>query len=109
MAASVMAAAALATSALAEDAGPENALYATHCIACHGADLGGIEGLGVSLVASRFVAGSSAEELVEFVKVGRMPDDPANVSGGAMPGFGWVAEADLAAIVEFVKARNAPQ
>lgn len=90
-------------------AGPADAgatAYATNCIACHGADLAGVEGLGVNLVTSKFVATRSPDALLAFIKAGRMPDDPATVSGRPMPGFGWLPEAELAAIVAFVKSRN---
>lgn len=107
VAAAALAGVSIAAGAADDPVATENTLYATHCIACHGADLSGIEGLGVSLVDSQFVAGRSTAELVAFVKAGRMPGDPGNVSGGAMPGFSWVPEADLTAIVEFVKARHA--
>ena len=65
--------AAVAMAAYAVTAPGENALYNTHCIVCHGAEARGIEGLGVSLVESPFV--------VEFLKVGRLPNDPASTTG----------------------------
>jgi mono/diheme cytochrome c family protein len=90
----------------AEPADAGATAYATNCIACHGADLAGVEGLGVNLVTSRFVAVQSPDALLAFIKAGRMPDDAATVSGRPMPGFGWLPEAELAAIVAFVKSRN---
>lgn len=90
----------------AEPADAGAAGYATNCIACHGADLAGVEGLGVNLVTSKFVAAQPAAALLAFLKAGRMPDDPATVTGRPMPGFGWLPEAELAAIVAFVKSRN---
>jgi mono/diheme cytochrome c family protein len=104
----VLAALLLAAPALtaAEPADAGATAYATNCIACHGADLTGVEGLGVNLVTSKFVGAQPADALLAFIKVGRMPDDPATVSGRPMPGFGWLPEAELAAIVAFVKSRN---
>lgn len=84
---------------------PGAAAYATYCIACHGADGAGVEGLGVNLVTSPFVARQSAAALLAFLKAGRLPDDPASVAGRPMPGFGWVPEAELAAIVAHLKSR----
>jgi mono/diheme cytochrome c family protein len=78
--------------------------FDAQCIACHGVDARGIEGLGVSLVDSGFVASSSREKLIEFLKLGRMPNDPATVTGLVMPGFAWIAEEDLAALAGYVKA-----
>ena len=78
--------------------------FAQNCVACHGADAKGVEGLGVSLVESDFVAKKSEKELVAFLKEGRMPDDPNTRSGRPMPGFSWVPEADLQAIASYLKA-----
>jgi len=75
-------------------------LFNAQCIACHGVDARGVEGLGVSLVDSGFVALSSQQELIEFLKVGRMSTDPATVTGLVMPGFAWMADADLAALAQ---------
>jgi mono/diheme cytochrome c family protein len=83
-----------------------NEKFEINCLACHGADLEGIDGLGVSLAGSAFVGRKSVEELVAFLKVGRMPGDPESVSGRPMPGFAWLPEADLAEIAAYIKARR---
>jgi mono/diheme cytochrome c family protein len=85
-----------------------NEKFALNCLACHGAGLEGVEGLGVSLVDSAFVGRQSVPELVAFLKVGRMPGDPGSVAGRPMPGFGWLPEADLAEIAAYVKSRHGP-
>lgn len=95
-----------ASAKAAEAAAGLNEKYGTNCIVCHGPDLKGVQSLGVNLLASKFVATRSAAELVEFLKVGRMPDDPATVTGQPMPGFGWLSEADLAEIAAFIKSRS---
>lgn len=82
------------------------ALFDVHCIACHGPDARGIDNLGVDLVASPFVARSAAPDLVAFLKAGRLPDDPASLTGRPMPGFAWVAEGELRALADFLKSRN---
>lgn len=81
-------------------------LFDVHCIACHGPDARGIEDQGVDLVASPFVARESAAGLVEFLKAGRVADDPASVTGRPMPGFYWVAESELEALAAFLKDRS---
>ena len=86
----------------AVDAGGNN-LYNTQCIACHGPAGSGVEGLGVALVGSEFVATRSTDELVAFFKAGRMPGDPDSVSGRSMPGFAWVAEDELAGVATYLK------
>lgn len=62
-------------------------LYMGTCVACHGPDAKGVPGLGKSLHASEsdFVREKSDTELVEFIKVGRRPDDPLNTTGVDMP------------------------
>jgi mono/diheme cytochrome c family protein len=83
-----------------------NEKFELNCLACHGAELEGIDGLGVSLTDSAFVGRKSAGELVAFLKVGRMPGDPDSVSGRPMPGFAWLPEADLAEIAAYIKGRH---
>jgi mono/diheme cytochrome c family protein len=86
----------------------ESGKFELNCVACHGASLQGVDGQGVNLVTSAFVGRKSVAELVEFLKVGRMPDDPDSVAGRSMPAFGWLPEADLADIATYVKARHGP-
>ena len=50
----------------------------------HGPEGEGVSGLGKDMTASEFIAGKSDGELVEFIKVGRPPDDPLNTTGVAM-------------------------
>jgi mono/diheme cytochrome c family protein len=78
-------------------------LYNVHCVACHGADATGVEGLGLNLVDSELVAGSSQAELVAFLKVGRLPDSPDSVTGVPMPSFAWMSDADLAEVTGYLK------
>jgi mono/diheme cytochrome c family protein len=105
----VVAALALAAAvppAAADPAADGETLYTLNCLACHGADLRGLDGSGVPLVGSRFVATRSAGELVAFLKAGRLPDAADSVAGRAMPAFGWLPEAELAAIAAWLKARG---
>jgi mono/diheme cytochrome c family protein len=88
------------------DGGDGSAAFDLYCMACHGADARGIDGLGVTLVGSAFVTRTPVAELVEFLKIGRLPDDPATLTGRAMPGFGWVSDSELTAVVEFLKSHS---
>ena len=83
------------------------ALFAQQCIFCHGIDARGVEQMGVTLVASKFVASSSTDELASFLMLGRLPTDPASISGLAMPGFAYLGENNLRAIA--VHLRNIVQ
>jgi mono/diheme cytochrome c family protein len=78
-------------------------LYRVHCVACHGADATGVQGLGLNLVESEFVAASSQAELAAFLKAGRLPDSPDSVTGIPMPSFAWMSDADLAEITGYLK------
>lgn len=103
----LMAAALAAVPASAHaDAPEDNEKFALNCLACHGAGLEGVDGLGVSLTDSEFVGRKSVEELVVFLKVGRMPGDMDSVSGRPMPGFSWLPEVDLAEIAAYIKSRH---
>jgi len=85
----------------------EVAFQAT-CIACHGADALGVVNLGKSLHASdsEFMRTHSDEEMVEFIKVGRQPDDPLNTTGIAMPPKGGnpaISDEDIHNIVAWLR------
>lgn len=76
-----------------EDASPTPAgdpakgqeLYSQVCVACHGPDGAGVEGLGKPFTTSEFVRSHSDQELLEFVKTGRPISDPENTTGVDMP------------------------
>jgi mono/diheme cytochrome c family protein len=90
----------VATSAASSD------IYNIHCIACHGADAQGVEGLGLSLADSQLVASSSEAELSAFLKVGRLPDSPDSVTGVPMPAFAWMSDAELTDVTGYLKSLN---
>lgn len=79
-------------------------LYERQCVACHGAERQGVDGLGVALAGSELIKSTTTEELIAFLKVGRMPNDPASLTGGVMPGFMWMPDADLRAIADYLAA-----
>ena len=90
------------------DATKGEAAFQATCIACHGADALGVVNLGKSLHASdsEFMRTHSDDELVEFIKVGRQPDDPLNTTGIAMPPKGGnpaVSDEDLYNIVAWLR------
>ena len=90
----------------AATAAAASAVFGTNCVACHGPDAKGVEGLGVSLVDSKLVADSSPADLITFLKEGRAVDSPDNVSGVPMPSFAWMAEADLSEVTAYLKSIN---
>lgn len=84
-------------------------LFSVTCVACHGPDAGGIDGLGPDLNNNEFVQSLNDEELVAFLEVGRPIDDPANTTGVAMPpkgGGASLTDNDLVDIAAFLRTLN---
>jgi len=81
-------------------------VFGTNCVACHGPDGKGVEGLGLNLMESRLVAASSPADLIVFLQAGRAADAPDNVSGVPMPSFAWMSDADLAEVAAYIKSLN---
>ena len=84
-------------------------IFKKTCVACHGENGEGIEGLGKEWTTSEFIATSSDDELVEFLKVGRTIEDPVNTTGVAMPPKGGdptLNEDDLYNVVAFMRTLN---
>lgn len=103
----VAAAPVAATAAVAEAgtaAVAQSAVYAAQCVACHGADAKGVQGLGLDLTASKMVADSSAADLVAFLQAGRLPDSPDSVTGIPMPAFSWMPQSDLDEVAAYLKS-----
>jgi cytochrome c5 len=63
-------------------------LFASTCLACHGADGAGVPNMGANLQASRFVALKSDQDLLAFIQRGRMPTDPESILKLQMPARG---------------------
>lgn len=82
-------------------------LFGMTCIACHGPSGAGIPNLGANLRESKFVAGKTDSQLVEFVKKGRQPGEPGSVLGLMMPPKGGnpaLDDASLHDIVAFIRS-----
>lgn len=98
---------AAAPAALVGDAANGGKIFATACVACHGPEGKGVQGLGKDLTTSEWVAQQSDEQLVEFIKVGRDAGDALNTTGVAMPPKGGnpaMSEQEIADIVAFVRS-----
>ncbi len=61
------------------------AQYNQVCIACHGPEGQGVQGLGLPFTTSNFVESQSDAELLEFIKQGRPIGHPDNTTGVDMP------------------------
>jgi len=92
------------------DAGKGQALWMATCRTCHGKDGEGMPGQGKDIRGSEFIAERSDLQLVEFVKVGRMPFDKLNSTGIQMPPRGgnpMLKDEDLLDIVAYVRTFKA--
>ncbi len=87
-----------------EEAGLE--LYLASCLSCHGPDAGA-KGPDQPLAGSDFIASTSSEDLVAFIKAGRSSSDPDNTSGLDMPVKGGnpaLSDDDINDIVAYLKS-----
>lgn len=94
--------------AIVGDATAGEQVYRGTCQACHGPDGAGIEGLGKTLHPSdsEFIRANSDDDLVQYIIVGRTPDDPLNTTGVGMPARGGnpaLSEQDLYDVVSFIR------
>jgi disulfide bond formation protein DsbB len=97
------------TEAASGDAANGAVLYQGSCQACHGPEGTGIEGLGKPWVGSEFINGSTDEEMVAFLEVGRPSDDPLNTTGIAMLPRGGnpnLTDQDLLDLVAYMRTLN---
>jgi disulfide bond formation protein DsbB len=88
------------------DAAKGQTLFAGTCAACHGLNAQGVKNLGKDLTTSEFVAAKNDDELVDFIKVGRPANDPANTTGVAMlpkGGNPGLSDQDLYDIVAYIR------
>jgi mono/diheme cytochrome c family protein len=83
--------------------------YNVYCVACHGREAGGVQGLGVNLRVSEFVDTRTDEELLAFVLVGRPSDHPDNTTNVTMPprgGFPNLQDGQILNIIAYVRSLN---
>ncbi len=92
-----------AAGSAAETMAAGEALYKTHCAACHQADGSGLKGAFPPLAASDYLL-ADRTRAIETVVQGRT--GPITVNGhaydAAMPGMGFLADAEIAAILTYV-------
>ncbi len=81
-------------------------LWMETCRSCHGLAGEGIPGQGKDQRNSAFIKSKNDQELLAFIKVGRMPFDPANTTGIQMPPRGGnplLSDRNLLDIVAYVR------
>lgn len=81
-------------------------LFQQTCAACHGMEGQGMPNLGKDMTTSPFIKQHSNDELLAFIKQGRMPGDPANTTGVAMPPKGGnptLTDDQLRTIIAYIR------
>ena len=84
-------------------------LYQGTCVVCHGPNGEGIAGLGKPWVGSQFINERTDAEMLAFLLVGRLIDDPLNTTGIAMLPKGGnpnLTEADLLDLIAYMRTLN---
>ncbi|MFN3231747.1 MAG: c-type cytochrome [Alphaproteobacteria bacterium] len=92
----------IALPACAEDKADGAALYQTHCLTCHQANGKGVPRMQPPISGSEIVTGYP-DTLVAYTMLGSgdAPGDWAN----AMPGYDFLSNADLAALLTYVRVQ----
>lgn len=88
------------------------ALYQRNCMACHGPEGQGIEGLGKPWAGSDFINARSDAEMLAFLHEGRPADHPENSTGIAMAPKGGnpsLTDADLLDLIAYMRTLNLDQ
>lgn len=85
-------------------------VYRNNCALCHARDATGVPGLGKPLRNSAYVQSQTDEQLFELVARGRMPGDPENTTGAAMPARAnaGLPDPDVRAVVAYLRTMQNP-
>ena len=96
----------LAAAAFAGEPAPGQLLYNKHCLACHQADGGGVPNMQPAIAGGHWVKGD-ARALALFVMSGGFDSASRKESdvGNVMPPFRQLPDADLAAILTFIRQK----
>jgi cytochrome c oxidase subunit 3 len=97
--------------AMTGDAERGGVVWSSTCRSCHGEGGEGIPGQGKDIRGSEFIAERNDLELLEFVRVGRMPFEPLNTTGVQMPPKGGnplLKDQDLLDAIAFLRTFAAP-
>jgi len=96
----------VAAAPAAGDAENGRKLWMNTCLACHGERGQGVTGQAFDYRETDFVASQSDEELLAFIKRGRMPFDSANRTGVQMPPKGGnplLSDEQLRDIIAYIR------
>lgn len=90
-----------------DDAARGRDLFASACVACHGSDAKGLQGLGKNLLVSGFVASQNDEELKQFLVTGRPNAKPVGMPPKA--GRDDLTDEDLRHLVVYMRGLQDPR
>jgi mono/diheme cytochrome c family protein len=95
-----------ATHSVAGEPAPGQLLYSKHCLSCHQADGGGVPNMQPAIAGGTWVKGD-ARALALFVMSGGFDSASRKNSdvGNVMPPFRQLADADLAAILTYIRQK----
>jgi mono/diheme cytochrome c family protein len=95
-----------AVTAVGGEPAPGQALYSKHCLSCHQADGGGVPNMQPAIAGGTWVKGD-ARALALFVMSGGFDSASRKDSnvGNVMPPFRQLEDADLAAILSYIRAK----
>ncbi len=97
---------------LAEIIASGTKLFNSVCIACHGPGGIGVKGNGQMLANNDFIKSLKDDDLLAFLKQGRAPSDPKNITGIQMPPKGGnpaLSDDDLLDIIEYLRTLQPKQ
>jgi len=82
---------------------PGQRLYVANCLSCHQRDGAGVAGVQPPLAGTPVPTGD-ADTLIRWVLFGDRPAAlPRGAYSGVMPQFGYLADADVAALLTYVR------
>jgi mono/diheme cytochrome c family protein len=82
-------------------------LFVRSCAVCHGQSAQGMPHQGMDLRSSKLIAERDDSEIVEFIRAGRLPNDPKSVTGLYMPPKGGnmsLGDEHLSNIVAYLRS-----
>ena len=96
----------LAAASVAGEPAPGQLLYSKHCMSCHQADGGGVPNMQPAIAGGTWVKGD-ARALAMFVMSGGFDSAARKDSdmGNVMPPFRQLPDADLAAILTYIRQK----
>lgn len=85
-------------------------VYASSCAVCHGGDAQGVPRLGKPLRNSSFVQEHADDDLLAVIANGRLPNDPLNTTGAAMPARGaqGLSDGQMRSVVAYLRTLQEP-